>query len=316
MPPHHPHSETLTHVHWQQVTLPLPDGRQQPLQVLRLDRCDALAPGNKIFKLSGLLRTARQRECRRLLSFGGPWSNHLHALAALGREMDLQTVGLVRGEDLATPTLVEAAGWGMALYPLSRSLYRQRHDPAFQLACMQDYRADMLIPEGGDCPEGARGCQVIGAAIRQRFESGAQVVVATGTGTTLAGIVAGLDKRFQVLGISALKGALDTQQRILANLQALAGDNDETLADWRLYHEFHCGGFARTNSELRAVIAWGDHHGLPLEPVYTGKALLALRSLLSSGDIDAGRPLVLVHTGGLQGRRGFDWLALGAQPGH
>ncbi|WP_116364385.1 1-aminocyclopropane-1-carboxylate deaminase/D-cysteine desulfhydrase [Parahaliea mediterranea] len=306
---------------WQTLALPLPDGGALPLQVLRLDRCDSLAPGNKLFKLAGLLPEVSGPA--RVLSFGGPWSNHLHALAALGRERGWQTVGLVRGEALDTPTLREAADWGMALHPLCRADYRQRHSDAFQLACQKRYRADRVIPEGGDCPAGARGCMAIGAAIGARFGDGdggfdgggegAVVALATGTGTTLAGIVAGLDRRFEVLGISALKGAWDTEQRILANLAALGSAGDTQAARWRLYHEFHCGGFARANAELRKLLAWADGQNLPLEPVYTAKALLALQTLADRGELSPGKPLVLVHTGGLQGRRGFDWLA--HQPG-
>jgi len=45
--------------------------------------------------------------------------------------------------------------------------------------------------------------------------------------------------------------------------------------------------------------------GLPLEPLYTGKALLALKQQIEAGRFAPGTRLVFVHTGGLQGRRGF-----------
>ena len=45
--------------------------------------------------------------------------------------------------------------------------------------------------------------------------------------------------------------------------------------------------------------------GLPLEPLYTGKALLALKQQIEAGRFSPGTRLIFVHTGGLQGRRGF-----------
>lgn len=48
--------------------------------------------------------------------------------------------------------------------------------------------------------------------------------------------------------------------------------------------------------------------GVALEPVYTGKMLYAIYRRLRSGEWSTAEPLVAIHTGGLQGRRGFDWL--------
>lgn len=288
---------------WQVITLPRSD---RLLHVLRLDRCDGMAPGNKRFKLQPLLASAVASGAGTVLSFGGAWSNHLHALAGLGRQRGLRTVGLVRGENLATPTLEEAARWGMTLHGLSRTEYRRRYDPGFQAQMLARHGPGVLIPEGGDCPQGAAGCVAIGEAIAGRFPQGAVVALATGTGTTLAGIAAGLDARFRVIGISALKGALDTAARVAANLRALQVGSP---ACWDIRHDHHRGGFARVDDELKACLRWSDSVGLPLDPVYTGKALLALQQMLAAGEVDTTLPLVLVHTGGLQGRRGFDWLA-------
>ena len=64
------------------------------------------------------------------------------------------------------------------------------------------------------------------------------------------------------------------------------------------------GGFARVNAEL--LQSMGDftrHSGIPLEPIYTGKALLALRQYVQRGYFPPGTRLVMLHTGGLQGVR-------------
>ena len=53
------------------------------LAVLRLDRIDPLISGNKWFKLLEHLREARAAGAPGVISLGGAYSNHLHALALL-----------------------------------------------------------------------------------------------------------------------------------------------------------------------------------------------------------------------------------------
>jgi 1-aminocyclopropane-1-carboxylate deaminase len=66
------------------------------------------------------------------------------------------------------------------------------------------------------------------------------------------------------------------------------------------------GGFAKVDSGLLAFIEQTEQaSGVPLEPLYTGKALLALKEQIAAGRFASGTRLVFVHTGGLQGRRGF-----------
>ncbi len=207
------------------------------VNVLRLDRFDGLAPGNKAFKLKPLIARARAQGQCRLLSFGGPWSNHLHALAALGRAEGLATVGFVRGlqPGSLTLTLNDARQWGMQLIGLDRSSYRRRAETGFQAGLLARYGPGLLIPEGGDCPDGAAGCRVIGEAVTRAFPGGATVLLAVGTGTTLAGVLAALGSQYRVMGISALKGALDIEQRVRHNLQAL---NIEPAACWEFVTTF------------------------------------------------------------------------------
>lgn len=279
------------------------------VQVLRLDRCHPLAGGNKWFKLRLPLERACAQGHQRLLSFGGPWSNHLHALAAFGASAGFATIGVVRGDATAEPTatLRDCAARGMTLVHLSRGDYRRRHEPAFQQALLDRHGPAALIPEGGDCADGARGCLPIGRAIATACPRGATVVLPAGTGTTLAGVAAALGPAYTLLGISALKGALDTAERVRRNLAALGGGAG---ADWRMVHDAHEGGFARVSAPLRDFQLWAEAAlELPLDPVYTAKALFALWRMRSRGDIDHRRPVVVVHTGGLQGRRGYAWLA-------
>jgi 1-aminocyclopropane-1-carboxylate deaminase len=280
------------------------------VSLLRLDLFDALAPGNKWFKLQGHLARARAQGIGRLVSFGGAWSNHLHALAALGKKEGVATVGIVRGDDGGelSATLRDCRQWGMELVFVSRSEYRRRHDPDYRAQLAARFDSSLLIPEGGGNSAGVSGCIRIGRILAECQDHPGRVVVAVGTGTTLAGIAIGLGAGWDIFGVSALKGATDLEDRIAGAIE----NSNETaaVADWELLHDDHCGGFARVTPVLKQfMLDFEAVHQVPLDHVYTGKALLAVHRLRRTGIWAADDPVTVIHTGGLQGRRGVDWLS-------
>jgi 1-aminocyclopropane-1-carboxylate deaminase len=194
----------------------------------------------------------------------------------------------------------------MRIVHVSRQEYRQRNDADYQQRLNEHFAPSLLIPEGGNSVAGARGCGAIAELIRSSASPAKQIVLPVGTGTTLAGLAAALDDRYEVLGISALKGATDLEQRV----QALLGElTTSRHARWHILHDYHCDGFARVNSRLREfMLAFESIHGVQLDPVYTGKMLFAIHQLFERGEWDGDAPLVAIHTGGLQGRRGYPWL--------
>ena len=280
------------------------------VSLLRLDLFDALAPGNKWFKLQGHLARARTQGLGRLVSFGGAWSNHLHALAALGSKEGVATVGIVRGDDVGqlSATLRDCQDWGMELVFVSRSEYRRRHDPDYLAQLATRFDKSLLIPEGGGNSEGVAGCVCIGRMLAQCQNRPGKVVVAVGTGTTLAGLAIGLGVGWNIFGVSALKGAADLHNRIAEAIQS--SSKTATVAGWELLQDDHCGGFARVTPALKQfMLDFEAVHQVPLDHVYTGKALFAVHNLRRTGVWSADDPVTVIHTGGLQGRRGVDWLS-------
>ena len=85
--------------------------------ILRLDTFSSYANGNKFFKLKQNILQAKAQGFTRMLSFGGAYSNHIHALALAGRHFGISTVGIVRGDNLSVlnSTLTDAAAAGMEL---------------------------------------------------------------------------------------------------------------------------------------------------------------------------------------------------------
>jgi 1-aminocyclopropane-1-carboxylate deaminase len=293
--------------------LPIPEWEHRGVAVSlwRLDLMDSAAPGNKIFKLEQNLRAARDAGCARVLSFGGAFSNHLHALALAGATQGFKTVGIVRGEPTAAtnPTLSDCAAAGMQLRFVDRAMYRilsrVAHGAALPAELREQFGDCYVIPEGGANRLGALGCKALGEALLSSERHWDAVVLPCATGTTLAGLAAGLKNAYQVLGIAVLKGAdamADDVRAALAQIDARQCDN------WVIDHEHHGGGYARMPADLSHFIDYFQRCcGVPVEPVYSGKMLYAIHRRIERGDFARGTRLLAVHTGGLQGARGFSY---------
>lgn len=268
--------------------------------VLRLDRIDPLISGNKWFKLTEHLAQGRAADATGIISLGGAYSNHLHALAAAGKRFGFPTVGLLRGHPQDTPTVLDLKAFGMQLHWLGYGGYRARNEPDFWLPWQAQYPHLHPVPEGGGGLAGALGCGVLVSQVRAQLSGLGWAGydgwwLAAGTGTTLAGLVLAEAGAHPVYGALAVPDDHGVAQQV----QALVQDGYELLEASR-------GGFAKVDPQLLGFIeATEQACGLPLEPLYTGKALLALKQQIEAGRFVPGTRLIFVHTGGLQGRRGF-----------
>ncbi|MCJ0974566.1 pyridoxal-phosphate dependent enzyme [Pseudomonas sp. PS1] len=276
------------------------------LAILRLDQVDPLLSGNKWYKLAHHLAAARAADAKGLISLGGPHSNHLHALAAAGQRFGLPTVGLLRGEPQATATVQDLQRFGMTLHWLGYGGYRDRHRADFFEAWRIRYPDYHCIPEGGGGLPGALGCATLPAMVEAQlpglgWPDHQGWWLAAGTGTTLAGIVigeAGMSGR-PVFG--ALAGPVS--HRVTDTVRQLLDEAGIRAPAYQLIDASR-GGFARFDADLAHFMFETEREGrLLLEPVYTAKAMMALRLYVEAGYFAAGTRLVFVHTGGLQGRR-------------
>ena len=288
----------------------LPQAPLEPLQldwlngvelaVLRLDRIDPLISGNKWFKLTEHLAHAQAAGARGIISLGGAHSNHLHALAAAGKRFGFATVGLLRGHPQDTPTVLDLKAFGMQLHWLGYGGYRARHEPGFWLQWREQYPDLYPVPEGGGGLAGAVGCGVLVEHVRAQlsrlgWDDYHGWWLAAGTGITLAGLALAEAGAHPVYGAMAVPD----DHGVAQNVQAIVPGGYELLEASR-------GGFAKVDPLLLDFIQTTEQAcGVPLEPLYTGKALLALKHQIEAGRFTPGTRLIFVHPGGLHGRRGF-----------
>lgn len=268
---------------------------------LWLKRDDLLHPiisGNKWRKLKYSLAHAMALGADTLVSMGGAYSNHLHALAYTGQQLGLKTIGYIRGEAPQTlnPSLSDMRRWGMDLRFVSRSDYRmlRRHKSHDDLPDRQ--AGHYWLPEGGAQPLALAGVGELLDEITVPYDV---LCTPCGTGATLAGLIAASPPSVSVWGFAALKNA----GFLSADVESLL---PKAANNWHINLNYPFGGFAKTTPELMAFMAdFNALTGIALDPVYTGKMMYALYDLLKQQRFTAGQRIIAIHTGGLQGNRGF-----------
>ncbi|WP_394777339.1 1-aminocyclopropane-1-carboxylate deaminase/D-cysteine desulfhydrase [Undibacterium sp.] len=277
-------------------------GRQ--VWVKRDDLLHAKVSGNKFRKLKYPLMQLQGRKVT-IVTMGGPWSNHLHAVAHAAALLGHASVALVRGPHATdSATLDDCRRLGMRIQFVPREEYRLLRDDAMcwrALVDTGDSGEDFVwLPEGGSTPQALHGVAELVGELPFVPDT---MLVACGTGATLAGLLAGLKGQGRVLGIAVLKNADYLRAEIALLLQQAgypAYDNYELLTG------YHHGGYAKTTPELLEFCAsFTARTAIPVEPVYTGKMFHALKLLAAAGKFGADEKVVAVHTGGLQGARGF-----------
>src|SRR5690606_9167834 len=219
--------------------------------------------------------------------------------AAAANECKLESIGIIRGEKITplNPTLAFAESCGMRLHYISRQAYRERSNPRFVQDLKERFGDFFLIPEGGTNALALKGCAELAAELlKTNFD---MMLVAVGTGGTLAGLVAGFRGARQIGGVPVLKDALFLNKSISDLITAFS---DEDYGNWSLFTSYHHGGYAKvTTSLLEFIRAMRMKHNLPLDHVYTAKMMWALFRQAESGAFRRGTTILALHTGGLQG---------------
>lgn len=283
--------------------------------VRRLDDIPGPAPGNKAWKLQYHMERAMRMHEPAILTFGGAWSNHLHATAATGHALGMRTIGVVRAEahelQHLTPTLQDCKNWGMELVPVSRAEYREKHLPFFKAWLRDRFGNPWIVPEGAGDALGTMGCQTL--ITPQDLQTPWDAVyVSAGTGATAAGIAIGLKGKSHLFVCSALKGVemSGVVQQCVENALVDGQWASEIMENVTAWNDAHQGGFGKVNASVSSFMQpFQAETGIELDSIYTAKSLMKLQSVLSLPSTQ--RPLSLrkesrilfMHTGGIQGNR-------------
>lgn len=271
------------------------------ITVKRFDEMHPTINGNKWFKLLFNLDEMKRRGAKKLVTFGGAYSNHIYATAAAATELGLHSVGIIRGEEPKeySPTLLFAKECGMEFCFISRSDYEERNSEEMKAWVYEKWESAFLVPEGGSNYLGMNGAMQM--VNEEDFEFD-HWLVAAGTGTTAAGLLVQSKPHQKVWIYSALKGEHYMRNEIRNKLIYFFHDEvaaDEVLERAVVFSEDEFGGYGKFNDRLIEFVQEMNRlHQLPLDVVYTGK-------LMHSFFVQNKKPndgsVLMFHTGGLQG---------------
>ena len=281
----------------QQINIQFPN--QITLHIKREDLIHPFVSGNKFRKLKYNLLQAKTEGKTKIITFGGAFSNHIAAVAYAGKEHDIETIGIIRGEELSSkisenPTLTFAQNCGMKFDFITRDDYRNKDTISFIEKLEEQHGAFYLVPEGGTNELAIKGCEEILTTDDSFFT---HICCSVGTSGTISGIINSAKPNQKIIGFPALKGSF------------LSDDirNFVTSTNWELQSDYHFGGYAKINEELiRFINAFREQIGIPLDPIYTGKMMFGILDLINKGYFPEGSKILVIHTGGLQGIEGMN----------
>lgn len=302
------------------------------LLVKRDDLTGFAVAGNKARPLEVLLADAREAGATALVTGGAQGSNFAAAAVAAGAYAGLPVTLVYAGSEPARPhpNLAAARHWGARLR-FTGDPGRDSVDAGIERAAARlaaDGERPYAIPRGGATQRSAVGFHWAALELAEQVMAegpfgeifkpqpgGARagrpgpprvtVIVAVGSGGTLAGLVSGTvaaGRPWRLAGVPVSRPPAETGRRILglaagcaaAMGTAAPGPGDVELIDGR------GPGHAIPSPGGRAAARLAlEREGLVLDPVYTAKALAALGEVLGDGAADPGLTTVFWHTGGL-----------------
>ncbi|SDE30393.1 1-aminocyclopropane-1-carboxylate deaminase/D-cysteine desulfhydrase [Riemerella columbipharyngis] len=268
--------------------------------IKREDLIDPDISGNKFWKLLHNIKNYLGTHPKEpfIITYGGAFSNHIAATAVLGKKLNIKTLGIIRGEELnrkwhLNPTLKKANENKMDFRFVDRESYRDKHK--MTLALQEEFPNALIIPEGGTNHLAVEGIKGMLTSETKYFD---YLCSAVGTGGTLAGISKYAEPEQAVIGLKVVNDE-SLHQRILS----LSQRTNFQLED------AHYGGYGKINDELiRFINEFRAKFGIPLDPVYTGKAMMKLMKLIDQNYFEIGSKILMFHTGGLQGIEGANYL--------
>lgn len=294
------------------------------LLVKRDDLTGSHLSGNKIRKLDFLLAEARAAGATTVITCGGLQSNHCRATALAAAALGMKPVVLLRtprgdAADLPSPpdgnVLFDVLA-GARIVTCTPTDYRERRG-ALMAALAAEAEAHgetaYIVPEGGSNALGALGyVHAARELIDQLDEPPDAVVVATGSGGTLAGLALGFEDlgvRTRAIGIAVCDDAPYFEaivERIASDARHAFGLPPLGHGRYRVIEGFQGRGYGMaTDRELAFLVETLRRDGLMLDPVYTNKAFFALVQAIDVIAPDRPARVVFIHTGGVFGLSPF-----------
>jgi len=269
--------------------------------------------GNKTRKMEFVLGDARANKADTIVTVGGLQSNHCRQTAVVCAKAGLRCILLLAGEEPEIYTgnllLESMLGAEIKFYPDDHLLtMHSRLDEVIET--LKDFGLNpYAVPAGATMPVGvisyAAAMEELQEQTRKEGFTPDKILVAVGTGGTLAGLIIGahmLGMEVDIIGVSVLSEVDVVRDRVSDQIDRVIDRYPEVEHFEPRIHiddSFLEPGYGILTDGVRTAIdTFAKMDGIFLDPVYTGKAGLALMRMAMNGDIKANEHTVFWHTGG------------------
>jgi D-cysteine desulfhydrase len=284
-----------------------------PVWVKRDDQTGSDLSGNKVRKLEFLLAEALEQRADVVLTCGGVQSNHCRATAVAARRLGLDSVLFLRGEEPETAegnVLLDRLVGARLVFITPEDYARRNELMAGEADRLRTAgRRPYEIPEGGSNALGAWGYVTMLEELRgQGFgDRKCHLFCATGSAGTLAGLHIGrklLDLPLEIRGVAVCDNEAYFRARTLQIVEDFASRFGLSVAlaaeEIRVIEGYRGPGYAKTYPRMLELVREAARvEGLLFDPVYTGKAFLAMVDHLREGAVPPDEEAMFLHTGGI-----------------
>lgn len=274
------------------------ENKRYQIHVKRDDLIHPFISGNKFRKLSEWIKYAHSHSIKHLVSAGGLWSNHLLAMAAVGKQLQFGTTAYVRAEADELRASLHAQklrDLNMQLLPLARHEFRAASS-RFEAEFGND-DTSLWIPMGGEGELGATGCKQI---LEETGYNWDYIWTCAGTGTTALGLAAALREahsKSELIVVSAISSQ-DFTNELQERLSQEYAFTKVILPQGPRFGKF-------SERQFKIGLDWYKQTGILPDPIYQLKLLEQFEAWLKEKNPSHWARILFVHTGGLTGWDGF-----------
>lgn len=291
-----------------------------PLYVKRDDQTGLAFGGNKARKLEFIFADVLEKNSDIIITWAGIQSNWARQTAAAALKYDIKPILLLEKAEQSPShggNLLLDQLMGADVRLVESSVNRPELGRKIAQELREQGHRPYVVPVGGsrpldsmELPLGAiayaNGFNELWQQARAEGWAFDHVVVANGSGGTMAGLMVGakaVAPHVTVVGVN-VDGNGDQKRRMvteIANVTAEALGLGMTFAekDTVVFHDYVGEDYGVVDEHITNAIAmFARHEAVMLDPVYTGKAAAGMIDLVKKGYFDGSRGVVFVHTGG------------------
>lgn len=270
------------------------DGIHLTFAIQRDDLNDPLISGNKWRKLQAFLT----HEAEGYQSFGGAWSNHLLAVAALGKKLGKPTVGWLRGDEQRIPNIYERwlSQLGMQLHHVNRDVFKKKND--LHRLANAAYPNYFTIPEGGWPQPHYRAFYEWLEEIPHHYT---HYLIGCGSGTTLIGMCEALHKHSRnvdLIGVHAMNMQVEINRLQQACSKIWPRTTVQSAVDAKRFGKI-------SESRFRIAKSFFEQTGIAPDPIYDSSVLLWYWQAMVSGKLEPNAKYLWLLSGGATSWAGF-----------